>query len=152
MKHLRLEVSVSSNPNNQYQPIKNNKFIFAYINMSRIELRYEFLIEDGRLSLANHIFHELGHFIIVPKSRRSKVNFGYNAKVNKKTSIKYELEEVKATMIQNELKRLFGFSYRNNLYGGSNVDYSFIQNNKEKIMNWWETEGRLLAKTYADLS
>lgn len=135
----------------QYEPIKNNKYCVAKLNMSRIELKDLFFINDSRLRLVDFILHEIGHFSIVGPNRRWKNNFGYNNDVNKKTSIKYELEECKATMIENELKRLFGFKYRKNLYDRSNVSRSFIKNNTIKLKLWWESEGKILAKTYFNL-
>lgn len=151
MKLLKLEVSVSSNLEEQFKPIYNSKYCVGHINLSRFELKDYFLIQDSRISLVKHLLHEIGHFIIVSKIRRRKVNFGYNDNVSKKTYIKYELEEIKATMIENELKRLFGFKYRKNLYDGSNVDKYFLKDNKNKVMQWWNKEGKIITQTYIDL-
>ena len=113
-----------------------------------------FVFKDNEISkLRNDIcifaLHEIGHFIITPKQRRQRKDYGIP---DNNRNFKYSLEEVKATMIENELRRLFGFPYRKNLYDGSNVDEFFISDNKKLILNWWNSEGKLLAKTYADLA
>lgn len=108
-----------------------------------------------QLNIVNTCLHEIGHFIITPKQRRRRKDYGipYGKKLssNKKIRDKYDLEECKATMIENELKRLFGFKYRKNLYDNSNVSNSFLQDNKKQLIQWWNAEGKIITKTYVNL-
>lgn len=152
LHRLNMRLSfVSDNENTIYYPV-NKKFSKIVYNQFRLS---EILFNDKEVSklrkdICSFALHEIGHFIITPKQRRRRKDYGIPDNKNGR-NFKYSLEEVKATMIENELRRLFGFSYKKNLYDGSNVDSWFIPDNKKQIMHWWNTEGKILAKTYAEL-
>jgi hypothetical protein len=138
-----------------YKPLKNNGSEIIYSSISPgiifdIENRTAKYKED----ICSFLLHEIGHFIVTPKQRRRREDYGIpetKNSVDDNYRFKYDLEELKAVMIENELKRLFGFKYAKNLAGGPNGNIYFYNNNKKLLMNWWESEGKLLAKTYAGL-
>lgn len=147
---IRISFTTEKDSDQIYYPLKDNKAKIVYANRSQMQLfGNDKAIEEYRKDVCVFALHEIGHFIIAPKQRRRRKDYG----IPERESDKYQLEEIKATMIENELKRLFGFKYAKNLYGNglTNSSRSFIQDNKKKIILWWESEGRILAKTYFDL-
>lgn len=124
-------------------------YIIKYYSIHASSLFDINTLDKLKKDIANFVFHELGHFIITPKQRRCKKDFGIPETENKK----YKLEECKATMIEHELRRLFGFTYNKILYRSAtnNVGKFFIADNKIKLIQWWESEGKIIAKTYMDL-
>ena len=148
---MKISISDNRNTSTLYYPLPNNrsKIVFQYFGRDSLLFKEDKEINTIKLNACSFALHEIGHYIITPKQRRRKKDYGIPA--NAKNNFKYDLEEVKATMIENELRRLFGFSFKKDLFKGSNVDRDFILDNKKKIMQWWEAEGKIITKTYADL-
>ncbi len=150
---LGIRIEFSNNYKNKYlyYPLKNNCSKIIYQDTSGFNLFSDTLIINYKRNLVcSFALHEIGHFIITPKQRRRRKDYGI-PELNNEKQFKYQIEEIKATMIENELKRLFNFKYKKDLYSGSNVPRYFINFHKKDIMKWWKLEGKILAKTYYDL-
>lgn len=150
---LKITLSISDRKSDDtiYYPIEKNrsKIIYQYFNRESILFLENYDIYGLKLNACLFALHEIGHFIITPKQRRRRKDFGIPNNII--GNRKYDFEEIKATMVENELRKLFGFKYSKKLYSNANVSSQFIIDNKKKIMQWWNEEGKLLAKTYADL-
>jgi len=152
---IKLSFSDQDEGNGIYFPIQNklikSKIIYP-LRINTVFLSDKELLKV-RTEICLYVLHEIGHFIVTPSKRRRQKDFGIPEFIHDGIRFKYDFEEIKAVMVENELRRLFGFSFSKNLKNIKvNIsERNFIRNHKKKIIDWWNSEGKILAKTYADL-
>lgn len=105
---------------------------------------------DNRI-LFRELAHELGHYLVTPKSRRHKKNYGipkksYTLRNNWK---RWNLEEYKASVLENELLKLVGApitTYKDPLKNSGNLDRLEELDLKNAVKLWFNTSGKVIVQ------
>lgn len=98
------------------------------------------LDEDGIRPL--DVAHEMGHFLIAPKSRRYRKDYGiptnvYRLGVEQGT---WDFDEAKALLVEHFLLEKFGHPFKKNPLRTASGRFQVHANAARK---WWRTEGKL---------
>ncbi|SRR6266404_4125160 len=151
LKLVKLEISIRE---------CNGKVNFSIKQINRKNKPYNYTINHIKFSdvflnpkkfeweFAYYSCHEIAHFIVATKNRKSKYDYGLLDR-NNKPKKNSTLEECKVVMTCNFLLNKLNYQNDYNLF--RNLNKKLIGNNKSKLNQWWESEGIIIAKTYYDL-
>lgn len=95
------------------------------------------LSSDGTLR-PNDVAHELGHFLVAPKSRRYRKDYGIPAQARGADRARWDMDESKARMVEHFLLARFGYSFKKDPLRLADSHYQ-----AKEVRRWWRTEGKL---------
>jgi len=92
--------------------------------------------------LFRQLCHELGHYLIAPPGRRHREDYGIPNEAKRKASAnpKWDLDELKACLIENHLSGKFGGKYLKNPL--SRNIYSRARLHIPTANQWWKETGQ----------
>jgi len=115
----------------------------------QIELRPKDLFHmsgsDLQDSIGRNLAHELGHYIVAPKGRRHRKDYGIPGTSTKRWAI----DEGKAILIENYLLKRFGFGCRMRLlkYPVRSNRHRSVREHHREIEKWWREDGERKIKS-----
>lgn len=151
LKIVKLEISIKNdNGNVNFKITKSNrknqkgfsytpnklKFVDIFTNRNNFEYNW-----------AHYACHEIAHHIVSAKRRRSKGDYGLTINFNKSKKFAH-FEECKVTAINNYFLLKFKYIKYDHVFFNMK---GHIKGNENKLKEWWESEGKILAKTYFNL-
>lgn len=97
--------------------------------------------------IAKKVAHELGHFLVAPPGRKYQQDYGIRAygKRSEKSMEFWDLDEAKATLVEHQLLRHFGFEGRTKLLKDPLCNMrrlSRLRVCRKKAWQWWRSEGK----------
>lgn len=129
LKHLNFRLAFGGDEV-VYIPLKKGAEI-------RIPLRLKTLIvPDKQLTrvIVRDITHEVGHYLVTPKNRRHRKNFGIPIRAQRFGAVlKYDIEELRAQVIEKDLTCRMGLVKNLGLSGFP-----------RHIQEWWIAKGKQL--------
>lgn len=104
----------------------------------------------------NDVSHEIGHFLVTPPQRRNSVDYRIPTKISKKNieNSRYDIEEIKACYLAKRIRQLLLDPKIKNPKAdelASNITYEVTAKCHQKIINWYETQGRNLVDNLVGL-
>jgi hypothetical protein len=100
-----------------------------YLDFSPFGLVHD--TERNTIGLVEALAHELGHFVIAPRGRRYRKNYGILT-TNNRNHDHWNLDEEKALLVEGALLRHVG------LKGMGLIDLTY----EKRVMSWWEQQGK----------
>jgi len=96
-----------------------------------------------RAYMFRQITHELGHYLIAPPGRRHREDYGIpkENKRNSSTHSKWDLDEVKAQIVENHLSGKFGGKYLKYPISKNKLQLS-LRPHISVANRWWKEIGR----------
>lgn len=153
------KIGIRLSDESQYLPNPSYK----HFGGKRGNIGAELLISDlfnasnSRETLANKvaltIAHELGHFLVAPKGRKYKKDYGIVTKdLSERSMYHWDLDEAKACLIHAYLLKHFRFDQRMKVLKDPLSSWRRrvprIQKARREAWKWWNKEGQLLINNY----
>lgn len=138
---LKLDVKFDSNPDHGPSLNQDKKYqIVIPASVSSI-LRD---INVAKSWLGRDIAHELGHYLIAPKGRRHRLNFGIPPKRYNVPRPQWDLDEAKAILVEHALLRHFGGKMALKHPLRMRVLLESVRSQSKKANTWFEKEGKAM--------
>lgn len=127
--------------------------LIYYPGRIKVEFDLDKLLKNSDLyniSIIKSVCHEIGHWLIVSPQRRNRKDFGIPSNTweeSAKLRYKYDVEEIKAQLIENSLcKFLF-----NSRFDTPKKDIKRWSTEFPHAIKWWNERGKIMVETLCNI-